>query len=373
MYWSNPILSAPSRYFASVLSRPQRRLFTSSCATRPPAACAGEATLELVTRTGGASPNAAPPPVAVTPPDPTRPMSLHVACKAGRVDDVRACLDGGEDVEGTDALGWAPLHLACDSGHVAVARLCLDRGAAIDRVIQDGRTPLYISCDSGHVAAAQLCIERGADVHISDHTGLTPLHITCVFGRADVSRMLFDRGADVGRTDFEGWTPLLVASLNGHTSTARQCLERGADINWANHNGDTALEVARGEGRVVMAAWLAQIQQRGSWASYLSEPRYALVVLRALVARGRARRRRADSGKEQLLDFLFPGDQPRRRARRHQPRLPDDLFSVIAQYYFGGGLSAADEATAAAEAAPTEVPESEIHSVWPDEAHDYDY
>ena len=77
-----------------------------------------------------------------------------------------------------------------------------------------------------------------------------------------------------------------------------------------------------------MAFWLAQIRARG-WTSYLSEPRYSLVILREQAARGLARRDRADPDKERLLDFLFPGDQ-------HSPRLTDDIFSVIARYYWCG-------------------------------------
>jgi len=55
--------------------------------------------------------------------------------------------------------------------------------------------------------------------------------------------------------------------------------------------------------------------------------------LRALVARGRARRPQVFLGKEQVLDLLFPGVHS-----RGQPRLPDDLFMLIARYYWVGEL-----------------------------------
>ena len=79
----------------------------------------------------------------------------------------------------------------------------------------------------------------------------------------------------------------------------------------------------------------------------MAESRYKLVLLRAAVARGRARqvRRRAFRGKEHVLDFLFPGlGQP-------APHLPDDVFSVIARYFWDGGPSTEEEAAAAASAA----------------------
>ena len=71
-----------------------------------------------------------------------------------------------------------------------------------------------------------------------------------------------------------------------------------------------------------------------------------MAVIRALCAGDRARRKRADFGTEQLFDFLFPAGRPSRRAPRRQPRLPDELFSIIARFWWGDGLSAEEEAAA---------------------------
>ena len=75
-----------------------------------------------------------------------------------------------------------------------------------------------------------------------------------------------------------------------------------------------------------------------------------MAVIRALCAGDRARRKRADFGTEQLFDFLFPAGRPSRRAPRRQPRLPDELFSIIARFWWGGGWSAKEEIAAAVEA-----------------------
>ena len=74
------------------------------------------------------------------------------------------------------------------------------------------------------------------------------------------------------------------------------------------------------------------------------------MVLKGLVARGRARRERAFHGKELLLYLLFPSGHS-----RGHPRLPDELFAVIVRYYWGGGLSVEEEAAAAAETAEREA------------------
>mmetsp|Transcript_21814 Transcript_21814/g.65371 ORF Transcript_21814/g.65371 Transcript_21814/m.65371 type:complete len:121 (+) Transcript_21814:874-1236(+) len=103
-----------------------------------------------------------------------------------------------------------------------------------------------------------------------------------------------------------------------------------------------------------MAAWLARIQAVG-WTRHLSQPRYALVLLRALTVRGRAQRRRDLQVNVSFLNFLFPDDespqQANKQAKRGLPRLPNDLFRLVARYYWGGGLWAEEETALAAEVA----------------------
>jgi len=247
---------------------------------------------------------------------------LHSACAAGRVDDARRLLDGGADVDAFDNSRRTPIISAIVAGHIDVLRLCLDRGANVD-----GRMP-----------------------------GAIPVEVATANGSIDMARLLLDRGADVNQADDEGWTSLYVASYENNIEAARLCLERGADPNQATFDGSRPHDAAREGGYVAMATWLSRIRRLG-WTRYLSEPRYKLVVLRAMCARGLARRRRADPGEELLLDFLFPSDQPRRRAKR-QPRLPDELFSIIVRCYWGGGLSGDEEAVAAAVAAEDAEEES---------------
>ena len=215
-------------------------------------------------------------------------------------------------------------------------RLCLDRGADVNlcchvdphgrpgRETESRATPLYVACWQGHAAAARLCLDRGADVEFADEDGWTPLYVACVHGRIDAARLCLERGADIKRScGDDDLCPFAAAFF---------------------HENDA------------MALWLLRIKGTG-WTQHLSETRYKLVVLRALAARGDATRQRAFHGKERVLDLLFPGvaasapaPSGSRPARRHQ-RLPDELFLIIVRYYWGGGMSAEDEATADAEKA----------------------
>ena len=271
-------------------------------------------------------------------------VALLNASRDGRVDEVRICLDRGIHVDiddPADGLGGNALYLACRFGHADAARLLLDRGAAIDHARANGETALFGACWKNHLDAARLLLDRGADVdrRHAPH-GTTPLIIACQAGNTGAVRLCLDYGADVNQTTQNLINPLFMACWGGFHDAARLCLARGADINWVTARGQTPLSIARERGHAAMAAWLGRVRAVG-WTAYLSEPRYKLVVLRQLSAQGRAERRRAFSDTEHLLDFLFPGqsgEQTRanKQARRRRLRLPDELFAIVAGYYWGG-------------------------------------
>jgi len=232
------------------------------------------------------------------------------------------------DVDRRGRDGATPLCEACWSGHVDVARLLLEHGAVVHG--GDYRyTPLLLACRNGRADAAALLFDRGADNRASPE-GLTPLYRACQYGHTKAALLCLDRGADVDQTAF-GMTPFYIACAKGHVDAARLCLERGAFL-WfrARINRDTSrtpYQAARFHRYEAMAAWLARVEAVG-WAHYLSEPRYALVVLRELVSRRRAQRPREFTGKERVLEFLFPGDQTLIQA----PRLPNELVPRVLRY-----------------------------------------
>ena len=165
----------------------------------------------------------------------------------------------------------------CTRTFAEVVQLCLDYGAFVDREDEEGTSPLFIACREGHADAVQLCHEHGAEVNKAKQDGWTPLCVACLNGCADAVRLLVNRGATVDwALPNGGKTPLILATLRDHFDSARLCLEFGANLDRTDDEGHTAHAVAQ----ATMAAWLARVQRTG-WKRYFSEPRYALVFLRA--------------------------------------------------------------------------------------------
>ena len=324
--------------------------------------------------------------------------ALYISCREGHADAAALLIDHGADVNiQSEQDGATPLWIACQDGRLDAATLLCNKGADVDRATDEGCTPLFMACQEGKFHVAKLCLDRGADVHRARNDGITVLHAACIDGHVGVATLLLDHGIAVDLASNTGSTPLITASEYGRVDCARLLLEWGADILARNEYERRPDKVAKIHGYTTMGKWLKRIRLVG-WTHYVSAPRYKLVALRALVARGQARWEGTFHGKELVLDFLFPSDQPppsrddaieplvaplqdamdlsrgtremvirkmlhaaydagaasrpqaNKRARRHQPRLPDELFSIIARFWWGGGWSAKEEIAAAVEA-----------------------
>jgi cytohesin len=86
---------------------------------------------------------------------------LHAACGMGKVECVKALLDGGADVHIADAKGRTPLHFVAEFGMSSDAQkdittLLLQAGANPNAKDAEGNTPLAVATRSGNSACAQV-------------------------------------------------------------------------------------------------------------------------------------------------------------------------------------------------------------------------
>ncbi|XP_049797373.1 poly [ADP-ribose] polymerase tankyrase-1-like [Schistocerca nitens] len=137
------------------------------------------------------------------------------------------------------------LKQAAKSGSVQELRALLSVGADVDAGDRCGWTALYCAALEGHVEAVRSLLEGGADVVARDKWQSTPLHCAACWGHATVVWLLLAASADPNARDQWRQTPLHWAAMNGHAETVAELLEAGADKEARDEEGNTPVDLAR--------------------------------------------------------------------------------------------------------------------------------
>ena len=100
--------------------------------------------------------------------------------RTATVEDVRAALAGGADVNARDEKNRTPLHFAAGLSAVpGVVKALLAAGADVDARAELGWTPLhYAALWSAAPGVVKALVAGGADVDARDDDGDTPLFVT---------------------------------------------------------------------------------------------------------------------------------------------------------------------------------------------------
>lgn len=186
----------------------------------------------------------------------TPQQALFQALRTGRVDEARAAIAAGADInvpEGYEPLD-SPLEALVrgrrssrilDTAYTEIAQLLIDHGADIRATSTPDATLLHLAAAGGYVGIARLLLERGLSVAAQDSVGNTPLHEAADGGHDEIVRLLIERGGDVNARNAQGQTPLHRARGN-HCVTARLLVEAGAvetvrdEEGWLPDPGHTA-------------------------------------------------------------------------------------------------------------------------------------
>lgn len=110
----------------------------------------------------------------------------------GELDDLRALLDAGADVNFRDAAsGSTALHNAAANGHGDVVALLVDRGARCEPNA-NGNTPLHWAALNGHAAVVGVLLGRfeGMDALAKNAFGKSALTDAINAGHEDIARLI---------------------------------------------------------------------------------------------------------------------------------------------------------------------------------------
>ncbi|XP_008427002.1 85/88 kDa calcium-independent phospholipase A2 isoform X2 [Poecilia reticulata] len=168
---------------------------------------------------------------------------LHVACRLGRVESVKALLEGGAkcDTRGSTGnpihtamkysekgcveeilkadpsqlqaedcvYGGTPLHWAKTA---EMCRLLLDRGCEINYLSKTGESALHVLTKKGRFEAAMVLLTHGANANLKGQDGNTALHLAMKMDHMELIKGLIVFGADVEIHNDLGETPGLIAA-----------------------------------------------------------------------------------------------------------------------------------------------------------------
>lgn len=132
---------------------------------------------------------------------------LIQAAYNGDITAMTAALQGGADVNMTNAYGWTPLQRACAQKHDKAVKLLISHKANLEKKDSSGRTALYWAASNGADACLKALIKAGADSNAMTDKKDTPLHAAAA-GNHDVAvKYLLKHGGAVMKPDKEGKMP----------------------------------------------------------------------------------------------------------------------------------------------------------------------
>jgi ankyrin repeat protein len=194
--------------------------------------------------------------------------TLYDLARRGDVDQIKALLARGADVNAKDQWGATPLHAATIQGHEEVVKLLLTRGANIN--VQDNRraTPLHYALVTENELMIKLLIERHANLNVVDEEGQTPAATIMHEGYAGANqgpetaeaRASHRRCAEIARILLAAGANATIhlAAYAGDLEKVKSIVATGTDVNTRDKDGRTALHWAAVAGRKDVAVFLLE-------------------------------------------------------------------------------------------------------------------
>jgi uncharacterized protein len=112
----------------------------------------------------------------------------------GKLGQVVALLDAGQDPNTRDNSGWTPLHFAAQMNQLEIAQILISRGASVDAQDCNGNSPLaravFSSCGKGGMIG--LLRRNGANPNLMNNYGVSPLKLAMQIANYDVKRFFAD-------------------------------------------------------------------------------------------------------------------------------------------------------------------------------------
>ncbi|XP_058872424.1 85/88 kDa calcium-independent phospholipase A2-like isoform X2 [Acipenser ruthenus] len=163
--------------------------------------------------------------------------ALHIACRLGKTETVRAVLQSGARCDIIGGQGY-PIHTALKYSEKSCVEAILDSdpNQLCSEDPRYGGTPLHWTKTP---ELCRLLIARGCNVNYLSQSGETPLHIMVRRKRFGAAMVLLTHGAQSNAKGQNGDTPLHLAMKLDHMELIKALIVFGADVEIPNDFGET--------------------------------------------------------------------------------------------------------------------------------------
>jgi len=207
--------------------------------------------------------------------------ALHQACIDANIEMVRFLVENNADINAQDNEGWTPLHAAVSVGNLDVSKYLINEGAKLNICNNDSDLPIDL-CDTTNTQMKEflddemqqqgidadyerrkeelIMYEDAKKMNFDDKvqvkTGATALHVSAAKGYTRVLKILLQSGADVNAVDKDGWTPLHAAAHWEQEEACKILSESGAEFGIKTYSDQSIFDVCDTE----MVAKLKQLE-----------------------------------------------------------------------------------------------------------------
>lgn len=194
----------------------------------------------------------------------------HFACKAGKEEILKLCLNAGADINARIIQNLTPLHRAIKNGNDDVIKLFLQNGAKVDYEDKDHKTILLAAVERRYLIVVEDILKHGPDInnrskrncflgfgvrfkkiveaileydfYFNSENVNDPniLNATVINGYLNIVEDLLKCVAYAWKRN-EGFTPLHSAVKNKQYELAKLLINYGADLNAKNKMGRTPI------------------------------------------------------------------------------------------------------------------------------------
>lgn len=186
---------------------------------------------------------------------------LHVACRLGRVESVKALLEGGAKCDVIGSIG-NPIHTAMKYSEKG----CVEELLKADPSQLQAEDSMYGGTPLHWAKTAEMCrmlLDRGCEINYLSKTGESPLHILTKKGRFEAAMVLLTHGANANLKGQDGNTALHLAMKMDHIELIKGLIVFGADVEIHNDLGETpgliAARTSKGPNRKILLDMLCSV------------------------------------------------------------------------------------------------------------------